>query len=557
MFRKKHTAKRLLSLFIFLLIPIISGMILPEDFLAAYAAGRIYYVDFNYSGIETGSSAQPFNSLPNAVSAASFGDKIYIKDGTYPISSSRIQDVEVRNFRPDCQCEALSDSEMLTITVDPVTSGKVYLNAQGIFGDNSLLKITNCKCIKIDGANRMVIDGSAATFNAKAPIVSISAYKNVIEHIVFENIEVRNTTGRGISFLQEPNPSPGNIIIRNNRIHDIAQRAVGGFGNTVYIEGNEIWRAAMSNENQSYGTQGWPGVIQTARGYNEPTGIYEYCKNIVVKNNLIHQCWGEGIIMDSTLGGEISHNKIYDVFSVYIYVGTSKDIVINGNHIFRTTAIYDRKDKILPVANGISFASELHTWGPEQVPITIESLMISNNLIDNAGKGVSFWFDRGNTYTSNSYKNISILHNVLRNLQHTPIHIDDVPAGFNAPMDCQIVNNIIENSGTSKAETYDIVDADVWKFLNNNWTGGLPLVGTHTGSHAGKAGFAGPDMRVGSEPENFQLVNGSANIAAGIGTSAKVDFWNTPRSKEAPSIGLHEYNSVINPPTGVHVQIGQ
>ncbi len=553
--RKKQSKKRQPLSFILYTIALISLILIPGYRTAAIAAGNIYYVDFNYSGLESGSSDQPYNTMNEAVVISNSGDRIYIKEGTYNISSHRIEDIGVRNFNPACTCENHSVSEMLTITVDPATSGKVILNPSGDFGNESFFRIFDSRCVNFDGDNRMIIDGSSATFDRDTPLVAIFSYKDVVENITFEKVEVRNSSGRGISFRQEIDAPPGNIVIRNNKIHDIAHRAVGGFGNTVYIEGNEIWNAAMSNLNQSYGSGGWPGVIQTARRYDDSENIYHYSRNIFVRHNIIHDSWGEGIIMHFTLGGQVTLNTIYDVFSVYIYIDTSKDIRVDKNHIYRTTDKYDRKDKLLPVTNGISFASEAYSWGGNQVPIMTQNLLISNNLLDNVGKGVSRWHDSGNRYSTNSYKDIFVFHNILRNLQHTPILIDEVPDNLVKPSNGRVKNNIIENRGTGKADTYSIGNENSWIFSNNNWTGGLPSYGIHVNSHEKGSGFAGPDLSIGSDPENYRLAKGSVNISAGTSTPVAEDYWGTVRQSTNPSIGIHEYDVNLVAPTDLQVSM--
>ncbi len=546
--------KKQISFSILLVIFIFSAVLNLRTMETAHAAGNYFYVDFNYVGPESGLSAQPFNTMTEAVSEAACGDHIYLKEGTYRIPSSRIKDMEVRNFRPDNLRKDSATSDMLRITVDPASTGKVVLAAEGAFGNSSFFRIINSQCVLFDGADRLIIDGSAATFNNNASLIILYAFQKQIENIIVENMEVRNTSGRGISFLQKADALPGNIIIRNNKIHHIGQRAVGGYGNTVFIEGNEIHDAAMSNQNQSYGSSGWPGVVQTARGYDGAADLYYYCKNIFIRKNNIHDCWGEGIIVWATLGGEISQNSIHDVFSVYIYVGASKDIVINRNHLYRTTPVYDRNDKSPPEANGISFASESHPWGVGQEPVMIENMTLCNNLLDNMGKGISFWHDMENRSSTNSYGNLSILHNVLRNLHNVPFQMDAVPTGFIVPANGRIQNNIIENKGTSITETCAMGNADTWVFSNNNWTGGLPVMGDHPGSRAGSSGFTGLNINAGALPENFRLKKGSDNISAGTETEILEDFWGTTRNGKHPSIGIHEYDTTIETPADIQVK---
>lgn len=477
--------------------------------------------------------------MREATSVSGCGDTIYIKDGVYNISAGDASDIEVRSFKPNTPCSGEGASARLLITVDPATSGEVVLNAQGSYGSGRFLSLLNSRGVRFDGAGRLIVDGSDANIGSTGALVLIHSYNDIIEDIIFERVEVRNSSGRGISFLQEVDAAPGHIYIQNNKVHDIDYRAIGGFGNTVSILDNEVWNAAMSNSNQAFGGSGWPGVIQMAR--RSSGGIYHYPKNIFVNDNRIHDSWGEGVIMHFTEGGEVRDNTIYDVFSNYIYLDISQDINVINNRLFRTTSTYDRNDKSIGQANGIAFGAESYSWGNGQTPHMVENIVIANNLVDNLGKGVSFWHDGSNNYSTNSYRNIYILHNIFRSLTYTPFYIDNVPSGYTSPSNGQIKNNVIENSGRSASQTFQIGDTTAWSFSHNNWTGGLPNSGSHPGSHAGDPGYAGQDLSIGSAPENYQIAEGSLNNATGIGTIVDYDYWGEARHSEHPSIGIHEF----------------
>ena len=453
-------------------VAVLSNILIMGIASESFGRGRTYYVDFKYVGGMSGTSQKPFASLGSAVAVAEPGDTIFIKTGNYTLDSKSSANFQVSRFKPDSDGSNLDPSNMLTITVDPEGIGNVVIKGTGTFSNESLFNIHDSRCLRIDGDNRLIIDGSSATISKDQSLVSIYASAGPLEHVVFEKTELRNSSGRGISFHQLTNTMPANIFISNNLIHDIAHRAVGGFGNTIYIEGNRIWNAALSNRNQAYGGGGWPGVIQTARNYDSQSHSYSFSKNIFISNNSIYNCWGEGIIMNFTSNGLVKANTIRDVFSVYIYLDGSNNCTVDGNHLCRTTAEFDRKDKSPPQANGISFCTESYQWGSGQQSLTPENIMIRNNLVDNLGKGISYWHAAANSSKVNTYRNISICRNVLRNLHNTPIFIDAVPSGYDRPSNGQVKNNIIANAGMGHSMTFYVGDAAAWVLSNNNWTGG-------------------------------------------------------------------------------------
>jgi len=520
-----------------------------------------YFVDFDYSGTETGTTDNPFSMLQEAMDVASAGEKVCIKEGTYTIlkpENDSADKLRISHINQDSVCSSHLDADMIIVTIDPNSSGFVNLNASGDFGTRSFFTINNSECIHFDGVNRLIINGDAGTFDFAHSLVSINVYDKTggIQDIIFENSEVKNShSGRGINVAQDPSSGdisiPSNIIIRDNTIHDIGERAIGVFGNTVYLENNEIYHTGMTNENQSLGDGGWSPAIHVKRHYS----TYELSKNIFIRDNYIYDIWGEGIIVTGTDTSEITNNVIKNPFSVGIYSGKSRNITINSNYIFRDSSTYDREiSGITGPQNitGISIASESDEYD-HPLP---ENYMISNNIINGVGRGVSYWHDSTNTNSNNSYKDIFVCNNILINLYNTPIRINEVPTGqgFVVPQNANLFNNIIENTDTTSAETYDIPDYTAWSFSNNNWIGGLPTEGlvTQENSYINsevQIAFAGgiiplPTVTYTS-PNGFKLTADSSSELKNGGTVINApiyDFWNSPRDS-APSIGIHEYNS--------------
>lgn len=499
-----------------------------------------YYIDFNYNGGENGSKQQPFSSFRPALKRARQGDIIFIKTGTYHINRDQRKKIQINKFYPQGHCSPDRPEEMLTISVDPDSDGTVFLKAEGDFGSKTFWQIKNSRCLHINGQSRLHVTGQTGTFSSTTALVQLSAYQQPIDNIVLEGLEVSSSLGRGISFRQQPGTVPGQLIIRNNRVHDIHYRAIGGYGRQVLIQNNEIYRTALSNQGQEFGSEGWPGVIQLSRYYEPEQDHYYFSRDIKVDRNKIHDCWGEGVIISSVFNGQVTHNTIFDVFSVGIYVGSANNILIDGNHLFRTSSTYDRKDKLRQVASGITWAAEPHPWGKQQTPQLIDNIKISNNLIDNLGRGISYWFDKRNTVYNNSYGKVDINHNILRNLHYTPFFVNQVPGNRQPPGPGSFQNNIIENNGVSASKTLQLASPQVWTVSHNNWTGGLPRFAIEAGSHSQPPGFIGPDSTPGALPKNFKLDFASPNRQKGTTTTTRHDFWRRPRPIPNPSIGLYE-----------------
>lgn len=434
-------------------------------------AATSYYVDLNYSGTESGTKSQPFNTIRDALSVAACGDNIFLKPGVVDINSDKSSSIEIKGFQKCGICQTEISSEMLTVTIDPASSSTLVLKATGQFSSGtSFMRMVNNQCVILNGANRLVLDGSSANIGSKDSAVLISASNDETENVIFENVEILNFSGRGLSFLTSVNTQPRNIILRKNKIHGIQQRSIGGHGNGIYIEENEIWNSSISNSNQASGTSGWPGVVQMAR--YQTSSEYYYARNIFVRKNNIHDNWGEGVIMNFVIGGEVTDNDINNVFSVYIYLDHSKDILVSGNNLIRKVNTYNRTDKSTPEATGIGMAQESYSWASGQTPVILSGITISNNRIENLGKGINYWHDSSNTFITNTYENISITGNTISNLSSMPFSISEVPSSYKTPKNNELRDNIIVNSQKS----IYIGNKDSWTLVNNNWYDKAPII---------------------------------------------------------------------------------
>jgi len=86
---------------------------------------------------------------------------------------------------------------------------------------------------------------------------------------------------------------------------------------------------------------GWPGIIQTTSNYVDDN----FSTNTFIRNNIIHNSWGEGIIAGRLNLGEVSGNTLYDIYSVGIYLDNARNINVYRNYIYSTTDLYNRTDK--------------------------------------------------------------------------------------------------------------------------------------------------------------------------------------------------------------------
>jgi hypothetical protein len=227
-----------------------------------------------------------------------------------------------------------------------LSSGKFYIDQAG--GKIYLVD---------DPTNRKVeVTVAAFAFQSAAPDVSISniavekfataaqsgaIYASDGAMWVIENCEVRMNSGTGISV------GTGSRV-RNCDVHHNGQLGIGGYGNTILIEGNRIW------SNNMYGFDpGWEaggvkiaesdGVVLRRNHVHDNKGIGLWCdgdcRNLLYEGNLVENNQWNGIFHEISFnavirGNVLRHNDRGDrgwFWGGAIALAASQDVEVSGN----------------------------------------------------------------------------------------------------------------------------------------------------------------------------------------------------------------------------------
>lgn len=372
----------------------------------------------------------------------------------------------------------------------------------------------------------VIFDGTGLDISEDQHLVLVSQ----AAHILFTGFEITNSSGRGLGVFESES-----ITLRGNRVHEIRGRGIGGGGNLITIEENEVWRTSLENEDEAFNaTGGWKAGISTYRRFDGSAST-----NFSIRRNHIHDIWGEGIIAIFADGVQIEGNQIYDTYSVNIYIDNARNVTIHGNHLYATTTRYNRRDRFVP-ANAIHLANEAYDNAP---PTQLDNIIIANNLIIGTGRGISYWQDQSNLDPGNSYRNLSIVYNVIANTHEDALRFDGVGLFSEPPHNVLVQNNIIFAGGNG--ETLNIGNSDGWTFSHNNWPDGVPELAEEPDSFAADPLFANPGLD--GRPEDFMLQVGSSSIGAGQPFALiPVDFLGHPRDPQRPSLGIFEMVEVAD-----------
>lgn len=298
---------------------------------------------------------------------------------------------------------------------------------------------------------RVVFDGIGSSVGLFGHIILISGSK----HIIFQGFEVRNSAGRGISVYESEH-----IQIKDNVVYHTQRRAIGGSGHGLTFEGNEIYQAVLENEHEALNLQGgWSSALRTAKRADGSAST-----DILIKDNFVHDVWGEGINALFADNVVIEGNEVRDAYGVNIYIDHAYDVTVDNNLLYSTNPLFYRSDHFNSPAHGISMANELYTDPPNT---QIEQITIKNNTIMNTGTGIRYWQDIGNKHVENSYRNIVIINNIISETMDEAISFAYIDTDAYAEPNATLSFNTLHEG--ANGVTLNLGNPTAWEIRNNSW----------------------------------------------------------------------------------------
>lgn len=206
-------------------------------------------------------------------------------------------------------------------TVQP-KSGDVFQGQPGAILDGE--GVTPHAFDGSNGANQVTIRG--LIIENYAPALRSGAIRGsqddkwTTEGWVVENCEVRHSGtseggGMGVRLGHR-------MVVRNNYLHHNDQYGVGGGGDGVLVEGNEI---AYNNYRQL-----------NSPGFGAGGTKFVVTRDLVVRGNYVHDNWGNGIWTDiKNRGALVEDNRVEDNAGQGIFHEIGYEIIIRNNVIKR------------------------------------------------------------------------------------------------------------------------------------------------------------------------------------------------------------------------------
>jgi hypothetical protein len=296
------------------------------------AQGRTIYVSpsGNDATAQPDDPASPFGTLTNACRALQNGDRLEIREGSYPITPGY-----PTSYFPMPDYAPMQLENLTNIVVTGVGTAEIYGEGPGDF-----LMIQNCSSIRIENltfkGNRPGIPEGRPD-----PLFSTVLLRGINDGLYFENCRFLSFGDHAISHLWGPKRSY-NMVVTNCYFAD------GGDGDVTLHEDGAAISGISSGARIVNNT-----IDRCFRGIEVEGAFHEKVTDVLIEGNIITNCYTFGIMLFATYSAgnarpeaysdiRIINNRISNLFTpagadprtqVGILLLGGKNLNISGNHI--------------------------------------------------------------------------------------------------------------------------------------------------------------------------------------------------------------------------------
>jgi parallel beta-helix repeat protein len=345
-----------------------------------------------------------------------------------------------------------------------------------------------------------VIDGNSYQLpNTWGAMLKLSG-----SYIEVTGFEVRNSDYIGVLLAGAHNR------VSEMNVHHGKENGILITGDYGIVENSEVWLNCLSNRNGVATRSGWASGLSAARHPN----------NAVIRNNKVHDNWGEGLSTYEANGTLIEGNEVYDNYTGNIYISDVTNVVVQRNLVYTTG---DTEVNQGPRV-GIMVGDEL--YNPASSDITI-----INNIVYGAYRNFYWW----QGVKGGGMKNIEVVNNTFVNSRGS----ENIRINCGEHSNTMIANNlVVQEDGTAIA----LVCGGGLTIENNLWSKRPPTSARGNGDVVGDpelmlpvgGGFVQPDLNF------FKFSNTSPAIDHGkVIASVQEDFFQQQRDN-MPDIGAYE-----------------
>lgn len=259
-------------------------------------------------------------------------------------------------------------------------------------------------------------------------------------HIEVAGFEVRGSDNQCVK------ASGQGLVLRDLRVHDCVSHGVEIDGQDVLAEGLTIHTTVLENE----GEQGaWGSALKLSAG----------AAGVVLRRNLVYHNWGEGIAATRAVDVEIAENRVFDNYSVNIYIDNSYGVLVDAN--WSSCTADSGFERAGSRAAGIALAEEQYEgWGAQLADVEVR-----NNLVVSCDRGVIYY---GADVPGGGLDHVTIRFNTLWDSVDTAISTAAEPAKTTGS---EIAYNLVQQPTDAVAYIDDPAGIDLH---DNFWVGPVP-----------------------------------------------------------------------------------
>lgn len=302
------------------------------------AQGATYYVATTGNDNNAGTLSAPFRTIGKGTSRLAAGDTLYVRGGTY--------------------------KEAVTLWQSGTAGAPIKLAAYA--------------------GEAPVVDGQGVSVGQWMGLISLMG-----NYLDVTGFEVKNSSQRGIEIYGNFNAA------HQMNVHDVQQNGILIEADNCLVEDSQVWNSAMSNYN-SAGNGMWAGGLSAARGAD---GI---ASQNIMRRNIVHDNWGEGLSTFEANGTVIEDNVVYNNYSVNMYISDARIVTVQRNIVYNAANPPLRNGN---PGSGITLADEVASK-----PRSSGNVIINNLLKDVGICGMCWSLVSGATLD-----NTLIAHNTIVN----------------------------------------------------------------------------------------------------------------------------------------------
>jgi hypothetical protein len=221
-----------------------------------------------------------------------------------------------------------------------------------------------------------IVDGSGLTIAKYYPTITL-----VADYMKLSGIELTNGE---IGVWMKGNYN----TVSNMNVHDHRGIGIRVTGDYDTVDSNQVYRVAMSNyKGADSNPPLWGYGIGSYINYSSNATV----KGMIIRNNVSHDNWGEGIQTYQSDGTLMENNTSYDNWATNVYIANTYNATIRNNLVYNTP-----NNSVGKRSAGFTLADE----APLN-PNSSDNLII-NNMLYNSDVTAFYWTIIPGTYLKNA-----------------------------------------------------------------------------------------------------------------------------------------------------------